>query len=174
MSEYPFSYSLNYVTDATELGKDLPSSGTSFDANPSKQPKAKKISRGGQYREVPLMPWQSEASSSNDLNNVSINSAKVITSSRKTSTEEDSSRKLKNTTVETAIPLDKPYSKEDVQLEDSKESNPEDENVKAENPTVEDVKPPPLAGPNVMNVIIVAAECAPWIKTGTHFLWVSF
>nr|XP_024360271.1 granule-bound starch synthase 2, chloroplastic/amyloplastic-like isoform X2 [Physcomitrium patens]PNR30461.1 hypothetical protein PHYPA_026777 [Physcomitrium patens] len=27
-------------------------------------------------------------------------------------------------------------------------------------------KPPPLAGPNVMNVIVVAAECAPWSKTG--------
>ncbi|KAL2631158.1 hypothetical protein R1flu_015844 [Riccia fluitans] len=26
--------------------------------------------------------------------------------------------------------------------------------------------PPPLAGPNVMNVVIVAAECAPWSKTG--------
>ncbi|KAG6484524.1 hypothetical protein ZIOFF_053043 [Zingiber officinale] len=25
---------------------------------------------------------------------------------------------------------------------------------------------PPLAGPNVMNVILVAAECAPWSKTG--------
>ncbi|XP_031396234.1 granule-bound starch synthase 2, chloroplastic/amyloplastic-like [Punica granatum] len=31
---------------------------------------------------------------------------------------------------------------------------------------VEDGKPPPLAGANVMNVILVAAECAPWIKTG--------
>lgn len=29
-----------------------------------------------------------------------------------------------------------------------------------------DVEPPPLAGANVMNVIIVAAECAPWSKTG--------
>lgn len=27
----------------------------------------------------------------------------------------------------------------------------------------------PLAGPNVMNVIVVAAECAPWSKTGTYF-----
>ncbi|KAG6556462.1 hypothetical protein Mapa_002407 [Marchantia paleacea] len=26
--------------------------------------------------------------------------------------------------------------------------------------------PPPLAGPNVMNVVLVAAECAPWSKTG--------
>ncbi|XP_076946634.1 granule-bound starch synthase 2, chloroplastic/amyloplastic-like [Bidens hawaiensis] len=30
----------------------------------------------------------------------------------------------------------------------------------------EDVNSPPLAGPNVMNVILVAAECAPWSKTG--------
>lgn len=27
-------------------------------------------------------------------------------------------------------------------------------------------KPPPLAGPNVMNIVCVAAECAPWSKTG--------
>jgi starch synthase len=31
-------------------------------------------------------------------------------------------------------------------------------------------KPPPLAGPNVMNVILVAAECAPWSKTGQSLL----
>lgn len=30
----------------------------------------------------------------------------------------------------------------------------------------EEAKPPPLAGANVMNIIIVAAECAPWSKTG--------
>lgn len=36
-------------------------------------------------------------------------------------------------------------------------------------PVIEDVKPPPppLAGANVMNIILVAAECAPWSKTGT-------
>ncbi|KAG2714281.1 hypothetical protein I3760_03G019100 [Carya illinoinensis] len=33
-------------------------------------------------------------------------------------------------------------------------------------PVIEDIKPPPLAGANVMNVILVAAECAPWSKTG--------
>ncbi|PKI47889.1 hypothetical protein CRG98_031673, partial [Punica granatum] len=33
-------------------------------------------------------------------------------------------------------------------------------------PFVSNGKPPPLAGANVMNVILVAAECAPWIKTG--------
>ncbi|CAL9192221.1 unnamed protein product [Musa hybrid cultivar] len=26
----------------------------------------------------------------------------------------------------------------------------------------------PVANPNAMNVIVVAAECAPWSKTGTH------
>jgi starch synthase len=40
----------------------------------------------------------------------------------------------------------------------------------ANDPVIEDVKHPPLAGDNVMNVILVAAECAPWSKTGT-MLW---
>nr|XP_043618473.1 granule-bound starch synthase 2, chloroplastic/amyloplastic-like isoform X2 [Erigeron canadensis] len=33
-------------------------------------------------------------------------------------------------------------------------------------PESNDGETPPLAGPNVMNVILVAAECAPWSKTG--------
>lgn len=33
-------------------------------------------------------------------------------------------------------------------------------------PASHDVESPPLAGPNVMNVILVASECAPWSKTG--------
>jgi starch synthase len=34
----------------------------------------------------------------------------------------------------------------------------------------EDKKPGPLAGPNVMNVVVVASECAPFCKTGKlHF-----
>ncbi|GMY13633.1 granule-bound starch synthase 2, chloroplastic/amyloplastic [Fagus crenata] len=36
----------------------------------------------------------------------------------------------------------------------------------ANDPVIEEVKPPPLAGANVMNIILVAAECAPWSKTG--------
>lgn len=31
-----------------------------------------------------------------------------------------------------------------------------------------EAKPKPLAGTNVMNVILAAAECAPWSKTGIH------
>ena len=33
-------------------------------------------------------------------------------------------------------------------------------------PPPEPVKPEPLAGPNVMKVVMVGAECAPWSKTG--------
>lgn len=33
--------------------------------------------------------------------------------------------------------------------------------------------PQPLAGTNVMNVILVAAECAPWSKTGNNFICVE-
>lgn len=33
--------------------------------------------------------------------------------------------------------------------------------------------PQPLAGINVMNVILVAAECAPWSKTGNNLICVS-
>ncbi|XP_025624089.1 granule-bound starch synthase 2, chloroplastic/amyloplastic isoform X1 [Arachis hypogaea] len=38
----------------------------------------------------------------------------------------------------------------------------------AENAEHEGEKLPPLAGANVMNVIIVAVECAPWSKTDSH------
>ncbi|KAH6774535.1 starch synthase 2 [Perilla frutescens var. hirtella] len=152
--------------DATELGKDLPVNGMSFDASPGKQLKAN-ISEN-----VQSMPWQSsvapapEPASSNNFYNESKNTAEVTTSSAKTSTEEGLNRELKDTTIKTAVLPDKPSSKEEEQHEDSKESNPEDGNVQAEDPTNEDEKPPPLAGANVMNVIIVAAECAPWVKTG--------
>lgn len=39
-----------------------------------------------------------------------------------------------------------------------------------------DAKPPPLACINVMNIILIAAECAPWSKTGTvlSLLLISF
>ncbi|XP_016454076.2 granule-bound starch synthase 2, chloroplastic/amyloplastic [Nicotiana tabacum] len=45
-------------------------------------------------------------------------------------------------------------------------SSAEKANIEAEDPENVDEKPPPLAGTNVMNVILVAAECAPWSKTG--------
>ena len=163
------------VTYATENGNDLPVNRVPFDASPTKQPKADS-SWGVQSKEVPKMPWQSSAppipqpSSSNSFYNESKYSAEVITSSTNTYTEEDSDGKSKDTTIKTSIILEKSSRKEEEQHEDARESNPENGNVKAEDPTNEDANPPPLAGANVMNVIIVAAECAPWVKTGNHYL----
>ncbi|KAA8530375.1 hypothetical protein F0562_005084 [Nyssa sinensis] len=54
----------------------------------------------------------------------------------------------------------------DEKHEDLKESSLEEVNGEATVPSNEDVRPPPLAGANVMNVILVSAECAPWSKTG--------
>lgn len=55
---------------------------------------------------------------------------------------------------------------EDEKHVDLNESSFQVEENGATDATIEDVKSPPLAGPNVMNVILVAAECAPWSKTG--------
>nr|XP_011467955.1 PREDICTED: granule-bound starch synthase 2, chloroplastic/amyloplastic [Fragaria vesca subsp. vesca] len=56
--------------------------------------------------------------------------------------------------------------KDEEEHVDLKEPSPQQVNVGAADPTIDNVKPPPLAGPNVMNIILVAAECAPWSKTG--------
>ncbi|XP_008802589.2 granule-bound starch synthase 2, chloroplastic/amyloplastic-like isoform X2 [Phoenix dactylifera] len=59
------------------------------------------------------------------------------------------------------------YDVKDVNLEDplgaKLDSTDVEHGVNLEEGNME---PPPLAGANVMNVIVVAAECAPWSKTG--------
>ncbi|XP_022751930.1 granule-bound starch synthase 2, chloroplastic/amyloplastic-like [Durio zibethinus] len=42
----------------------------------------------------------------------------------------------------------------------------EEVNDEVDDPPIEDENPPAPAGVNVMNIILVAAECAPWSKTG--------
>lgn len=104
----------------------------------------------------------------------------------------DSSKQLKDSNEKASFTVDSPK-----QLKDSKSkeawsdklpsflshtteiSSPKDEqqekDLKFEELTsketdanIEHAKPPPLAGANVMNVILVAAECAPWSKTGIY------
>lgn len=53
-----------------------------------------------------------------------------------------------------------------VDLEEPSPQVSDDEKAGGES---DEEKPPPLAGANVMNIILVAAECAPWSKTGTIF-----
>lgn len=85
----------------------------------------------------------------------------------KNSLEVDSPKQLKDTTSEKIWSDDLPafLSLYETQ-QDLKEPSLEEANGDKNIPTSEDVKPPPLAGPNVMNIILVAAECAPWSKTG--------
>ncbi|PIA62717.1 hypothetical protein AQUCO_00200621v1 [Aquilegia coerulea] len=60
-----------------------------------------------------------------------------------------------------------PHGLEDNEEKKSTEFFLEDVTIEANRaPEEENTKPPPLAGANVMNIILVAAECAPWSKTG--------
>ncbi|CAL9095999.1 unnamed protein product [Musa acuminata var. zebrina] len=59
------------------------------------------------------------------------------------------------------------YTMNDEILEVSAEEGMQGSNEQQEVPPEEGIMDSaPLAGPNVMNVIVVAAECAPWSKTG--------
>jgi len=51
------------------------------------------------------------------------------------------------------------------------EKTPDVASSETNEPGKDEEKPPPLAGANVMNVILVAAECAPFSKTGNYFLY---
>ncbi|KAL6009131.1 Sucrose synthase [Asimina triloba] len=98
--------------------------------------------------------------------------------SQKTSTSDEVSsdaesvNKFKDTDQATIIPSLFPESPKTSRMEHKKFEEIEEANVEGEGVNLnaadaeEDVKPPPLAGANVMNVILVAAECAPWSKTG--------
>ncbi|WOL17136.1 granule-bound starch synthase 2, chloroplastic/amyloplastic [Canna indica] len=70
--------------------------------------------------------------------------------------------------VESAIPIKvTEIGAEDENAQQQTEAKPDDIDLEADKePEEDDVDVPPLAGVNVMNVIIVAAECSPWSKTG--------
>ncbi|XP_010693244.2 granule-bound starch synthase 2, chloroplastic/amyloplastic [Beta vulgaris subsp. vulgaris] len=74
----------------------------------------------------------------------------------------DTSRTTKETTM---LPNFLPRTYKSSSIKDEKVKQLEDDEL-VNDPVGEDAKPPPLAGANVMNVILVAAECAPWCKTG--------
>ncbi|KAJ4974826.1 hypothetical protein NE237_008000 [Protea cynaroides] len=86
----------------------------------------------------------------------------------------DSSGELKeinSSTIQSDIPsfrsnVSEPHYLEDEKVKRITEAGLEDVNAEEDVISDENVKPPPLAGSNVMNIIVVAAECAPWSKTG--------
>lgn len=56
------------------------------------------------------------------------------------------------------------------QKNENLEGSSAEANKETEDPVNIDEKLPPLAGTNVMNIILVASECAPWSKTGIFTL----
>ncbi|KAL3525926.1 hypothetical protein ACH5RR_014298 [Cinchona calisaya] len=100
--------------------------------------------------------------------------SETVTSVFQTSFDVDSENQLMRISTET-IPSDVPsflsqsdatLHLEDKKHEDFEKSSTEKVNVDKEDSENEEAKPPPLAGANVMNIILIAAECAPWSKTG--------
>nr|AAP41030.1 soluble starch synthase II [Colocasia esculenta] len=81
---------------------------------------------------------------------------------------EPSSKVSQSKAVPSLLPkVSEAFTAKDEQREESEEKSQDDPDDKTDvAPKEEDVKSPPLAGLNVMNVILVAAECAPWSKTG--------
>ncbi|GAV58083.1 Glycos_transf_1 domain-containing protein/Glyco_transf_5 domain-containing protein [Cephalotus follicularis] len=86
----------------------------------------------------------------------------------------DSSQQLKKADSEAvwsdALPSFLSRNSETTSVKDKQDKDSKNSSLLVESgasdPVIEDVQPPPLAGANVMNVILVAAECAPWSKTG--------
>ncbi|KAL9233759.1 hypothetical protein vseg_008714 [Gypsophila vaccaria] len=86
----------------------------------------------------------------------------------KTSFHGDSSKKTEEMSTLPSF-LSKNYKSSSFKKEKAQqivEPTYQNRNDVVDDPKGEDVIPPPLAGSNVMNVILVAAECAPWVKTG--------
>ncbi|KAI3799141.1 hypothetical protein L1987_34431 [Smallanthus sonchifolius] len=93
--------------------------------------------------------------------------------------DSDSKNKLQGATSEKATTYELPPFVSDISTtyKDSKDTNESALHHVTDDADVnigEDVKSPPLAGPNVMNIILVAAECAPWSKTdGVDFVFIE-
>ncbi|CAI9752713.1 unnamed protein product [Fraxinus pennsylvanica] len=162
-SEYSFD-------TMTQPGKDVPHNEISFQPKLDQHLKVT-TSESVQSQEVPSVPPRSSVSPSpepfpnKDSYKWVNNNAETIITGSETSTKVDPD-KLKDANVGNTFLYDAPSSLKYETNKNAKQSSLEDTSVKVQDPTGEDVKPPPLAGPNVMNIILVAAECAPWSKTG--------
>jgi starch synthase len=99
-----------------------------------------------------------------------VSEPKAETSAPVTKTETDASAKVEEPkpTVDDAKPVESIGIAEPV---DAKaDGAPATDAVASAGDDSEDKEPGPLAGPNVMNVVVVASECAPFCKTGKlHF-----
>ncbi|KAF3608648.1 hypothetical protein DY000_02051721 [Brassica cretica] len=119
------------------------------------------------------VPWSSVVASSVDP---PYEPSSTITSSKKTSDPVTSSGNTSKSPAGAfwSDPLPSyltktpatPSIKTEEYMETKEEKIHEEASSDTNEPSKDEEKPPPLAGANVMNVILVAAECAPFSKTG--------
>ncbi|KAL3526529.1 hypothetical protein ACH5RR_011185 [Cinchona calisaya] len=159
-------------------GKNLPHTRTSSSIRSFEKDSSKEIIQS--YEDTSEQLGASTMNYSKQISKVDLQkqsrstTPETITSSSKTSLGVDSKKQLTDTSTET-IPSDVPsflsISRETLHMEDGKsedfeKSSQEKVIVDKEDSATEEAKLPPLAGANVMNIILVAAECSPWSKTG--------
>ncbi|KAG9139942.1 hypothetical protein Leryth_026298 [Lithospermum erythrorhizon] len=139
--------SKDFIEDSIENGKKLPQNGTALAADSatySRTATSKKLQPGidtSSTKNWLELPFQSQL--------------------------EESSKVRVQPNVPSSLPKPTAFSYlNNEKQEKSGRSYVHPTSIKAEEPSDVNTKPPPLAGANVMNVILVAAECAPWSKTG--------
>ncbi|KAF5479163.1 hypothetical protein F2P56_000013 [Juglans regia] len=118
---------------------------------------------------VDEVPENLPSNSGGDFDEVKKESEKVALL-KKASSDPDSTKQLEEANTD-SLPsfLSSSYessSEGDGNQEISTKTSLTEVDGEASDPVIEDIKPPPLAGANIMNVVLVAAECAPWSKTG--------
>ncbi|CAN6922709.1 unnamed protein product [Brassica oleracea] len=151
--------SLNKVPEANKTSPLLERSKLSSASSPATSPEKEKpsgvASRG--------KPWSSVVVDS------SVDPSSALTSSKKTSDNGNPSKSPAGAFWSDPLPsyLTKTPETSSIKTEEYMETKEEKTHEEeASSDTVRDEeKPPPLAGANVMNVILVAAECAPFSKT---------
>lgn len=169
------------TTDEVDApGKNLLRRGTSSSASSLEQFKDTSKEIFQSYEDASSQLEPSTTDYPKNIPNIDLNkqsrtaTSAIVTSSSKASSSVDSENQLASTSTET-IPSDLPsfLSKtsanlplEDKKHEDFEKSSAQEVNLDKEDTGSEKVKAPPLAGVNVMNIILVALECAPWSKTG--------
>ncbi|XP_019157113.1 PREDICTED: granule-bound starch synthase 2, chloroplastic/amyloplastic [Ipomoea nil] len=168
LEEYPQLAASKHFVETSQTGKkDMPRNGATLDKDSDKRTTKRNPKTVGSTER----PSQVTSSAVNSQEPAKATS-ETVKSSQVMPLDVDSQKNVTSFSREVIL-SDVPSSSSMASastLEDEKrdlrESSSKEIDVGTEDPVNGDLKPPPLAGTNVMNVILVCAECAPWSKTG--------
>nr|GMC97255.1 granule-bound starch synthase 2, chloroplastic/amyloplastic [Ipomoea batatas] len=178
LEEYPQLAVSEHFVETSQTGKkDMPRKGATLNKDSDKKTTKRNpktlgsTERPAVKSKVSLSPSQVTSSTVNSQEPGKATS-ETVKSSQVMPLDEDSqknvtsfSREILLSEVPSSSSMASASTLED-EKRDHRESSSKEIDVGTEDPVNEDLKPPPLAGTNVMNVILVCAECAPWSKTG--------